>query len=152
MAALVASIALVIGISIFSISKKQVVLSSLSKSSEYAFYAADTATECALYWDIRYNYFASTTPAGVTPTCDTKSIAISPSLSSKAYPYTVTIPSIDLTTTGGSGTYCAAISVSKSLDANSNVISTIHADGYSTNCASINSDTTVLQRSVELTY
>ncbi len=73
LAALVASIVLSIGTAIYSIAQKQVTLASLGRDSQYAFYAADTAAECALFWDDRPNtafstqtsytsYFATTTP------------------------------------------------------------------------------------------
>src|SRR4051812_44341832 len=64
LAALTASIALSMGASIFLIAKKEVTLSSLGRDSQYAFYSADQAAECALYWDLRWNYFGTTTPSG----------------------------------------------------------------------------------------
>jgi hypothetical protein len=62
LAALAASIALSLGSAIFSITTKEIQLSSIGRDSQFAFYAADTAAECALYWDIRFNYFATSTP------------------------------------------------------------------------------------------
>lgn len=56
-AALTASLVLALGISVFTIAQKQLILSSLGRNSQYAFYAADTAAECALYWDIREHAF-----------------------------------------------------------------------------------------------
>ncbi len=64
LAALVASIVLALGSSIFTIAKKQVTLSSLGRDSQFAFYAADTAAECALYYDVRLSSFA--TSSGIT--------------------------------------------------------------------------------------
>jgi hypothetical protein len=92
-AALVASIVLSIASAIFSISQKQIALASLSQQSQYAFYAADTAAECALYWDDRYNYFASTTPTlSITaspsvpiPSCGGQSIALTSTLNKQTY-------------------------------------------------------------------
>lgn len=43
---------LVIATGIVSLSYKQSLISSYGRSSQYAFYAADTGMECALYWDI----------------------------------------------------------------------------------------------------
>lgn len=48
---LIASIILLIGAGIFTISLKQNILSSTAKESQLAFTAADTAVECALYYD-----------------------------------------------------------------------------------------------------
>ena len=51
---LVAGILLTIGLGIFSITYKELLLSSSDRESQVAFYAADTGTECALYWDIQH--------------------------------------------------------------------------------------------------
>ncbi len=50
LASLIASILLAIGLSMFTIAQKEIVLSGLGRESQYAFYAADAGTECALYW------------------------------------------------------------------------------------------------------
>ncbi|MEK7509495.1 MAG: hypothetical protein AAB605_02170 [Patescibacteria group bacterium] len=137
LAALVASLVLTLGISVFSIAQKQVVLSSLGRSSQFAFYTADTAAECALYWDIRHDMF-STTPPSVTPSCDGAPLALVGEPG--AYPYTI---SFEYEPNG----YCAQVSVTKdSVDPRT----VIHADGFSTNCADISVSGRSLQRSVEL--
>jgi hypothetical protein len=50
-AVLVSSLLLAIGLAVLNITYKEFVLSSGARDSETAFYAADTALECALYWD-----------------------------------------------------------------------------------------------------
>ncbi|MBU1557667.1 pilus assembly PilX N-terminal domain-containing protein [Patescibacteria group bacterium] len=60
-AVLLASVFTLIGASIFTISVKELMLSSGGKESQYAFYAADSGLECALYWDLRHNPFATST-------------------------------------------------------------------------------------------
>ena len=62
LAALVSSLVLALGISIVSIAQKQIVLSSTGKGSQFAFYAADSGAECALFFDMRFNHFSTTTP------------------------------------------------------------------------------------------
>lgn len=52
-AVLVGGLLFSIGIAIANIALKEIVLASAGKESETAFYAADTGTECALYWDLR---------------------------------------------------------------------------------------------------
>jgi hypothetical protein len=109
-AALVASIVLSIASAIFSIAQKQIVLASLSQQSQYAFYVADTASECALYWDVRYSYFAPTTPvlpiaptppmiptSPVPPVCGGKSIALATPLSNQAYNQSCYYPPLAVT-------------------------------------------------------
>jgi hypothetical protein len=159
LAALVSSIVLALGTSIFEIAQKELTLSSIGRDSQFAFYAADTAAECALYWDFRYNYFASTTPSGVTPTCDGQSLApldISPSGTSQpyAYPYTMTSRQVDLFTDATPPTdYCAQVTVTKTRNATTKAVqTTVRADGYSTSCATISTNARALQRSVELHY
>lgn len=51
-AVLVSALILLMTVGILNIVKKQIILSSYSSESQYAFYAADAALECALYQDI----------------------------------------------------------------------------------------------------
>jgi hypothetical protein len=159
LAALIASIVLALGTSIFQIAQKQLTLSSIGRDSQFAFYAADTAVECALFWDFRYNYFATTTPSGVDPTCNTQALTPlvidSPNGNQPyGYPYTMTSPQMDLFLDAPPPSdYCAQITVEKTLDPTTNAVKTvIRADGYSTSCATITTNARALQRSVELHY
>ena len=52
---LISSLLLTIGLSIFSIALKELSISTASRQSVYAFYAADSGRECAFYWDISRN-------------------------------------------------------------------------------------------------
>lgn len=52
-AVLTASLLLTIGISIFNISLKELTISTNTRESQIAFFAADSARECALYWDVK---------------------------------------------------------------------------------------------------
>ena len=173
LAALIASIVLAVGAAIFSIAQKQLVLSAIGRDSQFAFYAADTAAECALYWDFRCNYFASTT-AGINPTCNNpdpvcdgqRMAPFNPDRpATPSYPYTMTSAKMDLFLDVASASgYCADVSVEKcrgtftangecTLGASTDAVRTvIHANGYSTNCAAVLSSDRALQRSVELHY
>lgn len=51
-AVLVSVLVLAVGASIISIALKQVILSGAGRESQYAFYAANTGIECALFWDL----------------------------------------------------------------------------------------------------
>jgi hypothetical protein len=51
------AVVLSIGLSLADISYKQIILASVAKQSEYAFYNADSAVECALEMDQQYNTF-----------------------------------------------------------------------------------------------
>lgn len=137
--ALVASLVLTLGISIFSVAQKQVILSSLGRSSQYAFYAADTGAECALYWDVRYEYFSSTTP-GRDPECNGTPLTITGAPG--ALPYTM---EFEFEPNG----YCVQVAVEKKA---ADPRTVIHADGFSTPCDDIELSGRALQRSVELSY
>lgn len=48
----VSSIVLSIGLSLFNIVQKELILSGTGRDSQFAFYSADGGVECAMYWDI----------------------------------------------------------------------------------------------------
>ena len=75
LAALVASVVLALGTSIFSLVQKEITLSSIGRDSQFAFYAADTGVECALYWDARHQIFADEVPPSEI-TCDTQTVPV----------------------------------------------------------------------------
>ena len=154
LAALIASIVLSLGAAIFTIAQKQLQLSSVGRNSQFAFYAADTASECALYWDVRYQYFAASDPYGGTPTCDGQTIDASVASGTRSSGnFTMYFQYEPNASSGAQSGYCAEVFVTKTLNPDTNAItSTIHADGYSTPCASVTSDPNTLQRSVELHY
>lgn len=59
-AVLATSVLLAISASIWNIALREIVLSSYGRESQVAFYVADSAIECALYWDFRgTNAFAT---------------------------------------------------------------------------------------------
>lgn len=57
---MLASFLITLGISIFSISLKETMITTSVRDSQIAYYAADSARECALYWDVK---------RGAFPTC-----------------------------------------------------------------------------------
>lgn len=59
LAVLVSGILLALGFAIFNIVSKEVILSSSGRESQFAFYAADTGVECALYWDYQADAFSA---------------------------------------------------------------------------------------------
>ena len=64
---LIAGILLALGYAIYNIVSKDIILSSSGRESQFAFYAADTGIECALYWDRRHDAFsASSTITDIT--------------------------------------------------------------------------------------
>lgn len=177
-ASLVASVVLLLASAIFDIAQKQVMLASISQQSQYAFYAADTGAECALYWDDRFGYFAPVTPTkggptdpdnNLPPICDTQSLAVSnvnstptfpfSSVNPASYPYTLTFK-IPL-----SNGDCTIVTIQKCLGSISDngicscsggsctTISTqVRANGFNTSCTTISSNPIALERTVVLNY
>lgn len=157
LAALVATIVLALGASIYGLVVKELALSSLGRDSQFAFFAADTGAECALYWDIRHDYFATSAPVTVVapdPRCAGQSFVAAGR--SSTYPYTMDFQFEP-------GGYCVNVSVTKcdgviAADGTctpavpAQVHTLIHADGYSASCSAQGTQARVLQRSVELRY
>lgn len=52
-AVIISTLVLAVGASIISIALKQVILSGVGRDSQFAFYAANTGIECALYWELK---------------------------------------------------------------------------------------------------
>lgn len=161
LAALIASIVLSLGAAIFSIAHKELALSSAGRESQLAFYAADTSAECALYWDVRYEYFGVTAPIGITPACDSQVLnAVVCASGDPCYSGDRASGNYTMTFTYAPNGYCSSVTVKKSRDADTGAISSVvHADGYSTKVSeasacdtAITTDQEALQRSVELNY
>ncbi len=56
-AVVLSSVIVSVSLALIDITYKQVTLASAAMQSQYAFYNADTALECALYWDQKANAF-----------------------------------------------------------------------------------------------
>jgi len=62
---LISSLLLTIGLSIFSIALKELAISTATRQSIHAFYAADSGRECVLYWDQKGGMVPSLESTGV---------------------------------------------------------------------------------------
>ncbi len=60
-AVLISGVVLAIGLGIANIAIKEIIFSAVGRESQVAFYAADSGRECALYWDLNENAFATST-------------------------------------------------------------------------------------------
>jgi len=78
-AVLVSTLVISIGAFIASIAVKELKLSSSGRESQNAFYAADSALECALYHDLRVEAFGSSLTTPVPVYCDGNDIVLSAS-------------------------------------------------------------------------
>ena len=63
------SMLIVVSFVVVNIALKQLILASAAKESQHAFYAADSGTECAVYWDLpkdgSISKFDITTPGSI---------------------------------------------------------------------------------------
>ena len=146
LAALVSAIVLAIGSSIFAIAQKQIILSSIGRDSQFAFYAADTAAECALYWDIRWQAFEQSLGDIGGISCDRSNPEdVQKGVSAGDvhwYQY-------DISVSGGRS--CATVRVTKDMTEDERT-TIIRADGHNVSCATMTTSARVLQRSVEINY
>ena len=76
LALIVANVVLIIGLGVYGIIIKEIQLSGLGRESQIAFYAADSGTECVLYWDIKKKAVSSTTPITIERACAGNDITV----------------------------------------------------------------------------
>lgn len=125
-AVILSSVALALGLALIDVAYKQVTLALASKQSQYAFVNADTALECALYWDQKQDAFNhEDAGSSFNINCGNQSVAVSYPSSSGVRTATFSIP---CGTAGANpGTVAAAVTVRKESDARTS----IYANGYS---------------------
>ncbi len=85
---LITSIILSIGLGISNLAFKQTILSSLAKDSQMAFYQADAAAECGMYYDITVGLFPRGLTVAGAPSaiaCGSRTLALESSLSATNY-------------------------------------------------------------------
>jgi len=138
LATLISSLLLLLGAAIFSVIKKEVVLSSIGRDSQFAFYAADAGAECALYWDFRFDAFnATSTYSGAT--CDAKQIG------DLTFPGLGIAQSFEYEADG----FCVRVDVTKNAE---HPRTKVLSKGYNTSCDDIGTNRRTLERAVEITY
>lgn len=115
-AVLVSSLVLAVGMSIITITLKQLQFSNIGRESEIAFYAADAGMECALYYDYSTNggHFDFGT-GNSTISCMGGNININPSTAGS-------VQTVNFQATWGTApTVCADVTVKKYFNAGSAV-------------------------------
>jgi Tfp pilus assembly protein PilX len=117
-----------VSFAIINLAIKQVSISSASRDSQAAFYAADSGVECALYWDLKNSTFATTT-ASADIICNGKN---TPTSRLVGNPQNATTTFDFDFTTGDPATsnpYCVNVSVSKFYESDE-LKTKIEARGY----------------------
>ena len=139
-AVLTASLLVAIGTSIFSISLKELMIATSAQDSQKAYYAADSAEECALYWDLKVGSFPTCIGPGnpcqrstTTPTtiiCNGNATTI-PAIDGSTYKNIYTIPTFFKYM--GVTDPDAGITITKEFLSASNIIqTTMIAQGHNT--------------------
>lgn len=75
---LIVTLILSIAISISTLTLRQTILSSLAKDSQVAFFAADAAVECGLYYDVTVDAFADPDNPPAAIDCGYKTLVLDP--------------------------------------------------------------------------
>lgn len=137
-AIVVTSTLLIVSTAIVTISVKQADISSVGRESQYAFYAADTGIECALYWDVKNpaGFSAFSTSTGSQITCNNQTFVVGGSSQSSF--------SLNLTP----DPYCATVNITKFYEGNE-IRTEMESLGYNT-CDS--SNLRRVERAVRVTY
>lgn len=132
------SVMLTFGLALGSLGYKQAVLASGAIESQYAFYAADGALECALYADQQSNLFArpATQPASAPAvTCDGISATFPLSFPTGIVSYTATQWVVTERLLLDSGKHCADVTVYKPIPGVGTTY--IFSQGYDVSCATV---------------
>jgi hypothetical protein len=153
LATITSTLLLILGSTVFNIIQKEIVLSSLGRDSQFAFYTADAGAECALYWDMRHSLFSTTTLAVGSATCDTTDI-----LPQLTQPSGGVFPGygIPMEFEYEPGNLCVRVSVTKYDDATRGAddppTTLIDARGYNVACGAVQSSARALERAVQIRY
>ena len=139
-AVILSSVVLTIGLALLDVAYKQVVLSSTAKQSQAALYNADSALECALYYDQKFNAFDFAAPdAASTLLCSSTPVTNYSSVPDANKRVTIfTLPC------AGTGVYATT-----TIYKYANGATTLYANGFNT-CNS--NDPVRIERGLKATY
>lgn len=101
---------LLVSTGIVSVAVKQAFLASAGRESQFAFYAADTGIECALFWDVRnptgVSAFSATSTTNIT--CNEQSFSVGGSSGPQTFSF-----DFDPADDGSGEPYCTTVTVTK---------------------------------------
>ena len=139
MSVLISSVLLALGYEIYNLAVKDVALSSSGRESQFAFFAADTGIECALWADSKLDAFATSSDI-IELNCGTATSTLARETVGTDY-----ITTFDVTTGAGIRTQCTTIVVTREEPKET----TIEAYGHNT-CNLL--DPLRLERAIRVTY
>ena len=139
---LIASIVLAMTVGISQIALREVVLSASAKEAQYAFFAADTGAECALYWDINKNNFDLNNSTVNTPECAGKQVSNFQN-NSPEFSFEFEI----------NNSNCIKVNIDKNYSENNISNTKIESLGYNVNCSAVSAfNPRTIQRAIRVTY
>jgi len=139
---LISVIILVMALGIFNIALKETELTISAKESNFAFYAADAGSECALYYDLKEGAFLPLST--IVPQCRNGEVdsydAITPTLFTFEF---------DVSERG-----CAKVEVNKNFVIGGTSYTRIISQGYNIDCPRLDTYDTnrIVERLLEVTY
>lgn len=124
---MVAGTLLLVSTAIINVAVKEAFITSAARESQYAFYAADTGLECALFWDVQ-------NPNGISAfaTSTTSNIFCNQDANNSTNPTPQLVGGNNESTfllTFNPDPYCARVIVRKSFSGG-NIVTTIDSYGY----------------------
>jgi hypothetical protein len=156
------SVLLLVSYAVTQIALKGTQFATSGRDSQFAFYAADTGLECAIYWDVKFDKFATSTP-GNNISCGNFQLDTGESIPSNQ----TVVGTTTLTRIGGGGNanpvsvfgfnmnqggnampYCTIVTVYKYYQG-ANLMTYIKSRGYNT-CDPNNPRR--VERGIEVTY
>jgi Tfp pilus assembly protein PilE len=142
-AVLIATIILAITLGVANVSYKEVILASSAKEANFAFYAADTGLECALYGDFKLQTFNN----GTNLTCADVNID----------PTNVLITTFQLDMESAAGPLCSKVSVDKDFIIDGESYTKIESKGYNMSCTDVDqipitNNARAVERALRATY
>jgi Tfp pilus assembly protein PilX len=114
LAVLISGILLALGLAIYNIVSKQVILSSAGRESQFAFFAADTGIECVLYWDSKFDAFSSTSAQAISCGSDRPTTTLRTYLENPSHTMTTTTSTFSFSLAEGIANPCVDIKVVRS--------------------------------------
>jgi Tfp pilus assembly protein PilX len=133
MTLIIISITLVVGLGVFDIISREVLISGIQKESQKAFFSANSGIECAYYWDLKGKFASSS----YSIECAGQSISGLLDSASTTF-FTVNL---------GNGA-CVKINVNKNVLLP--LITYIYSHGYNLDCDS--TDSRKVERGIEINY
>ncbi len=139
-AIIITSMLVLVSFVVVNVALKQLILATAAVESQYAFYAAESGTECALYWDLPKDGSASafSPPYNRQISCNAQSVTLTPGSNDGIYATT--------TFTINYAKGCSVVTVGKSITGS---VVNIDSRGYNTCTAGA---LRKYERGVNLTY